>query len=278
MQIKKTTLAKLEKLKTILKMMKKVLVAYSGGLDSSFLLKVACDTLGKDSVLAVTADSSTYPDSELKEAKSFTKRWQIKHLIIKTYEYRNPFFIKNNPGRCYHCKRELFSRLKNIAKKYRIKYIIDGTNTDDAKDFRPGERAKKLYGVRSPLKEAKITKDEIRILSKKLSLKTYNKPTQACLASRIPYGFEIKPKILKRIEKAEKFLNSQGLSQVRVRDYGSLARIEVEKKEFPKLIKKSSILVNFLKRLGYIYITLDLEGYRTGSMNEVLKSKEGGNI
>ncbi|MCM8799660.1 MAG: ATP-dependent sacrificial sulfur transferase LarE [Candidatus Omnitrophica bacterium] len=273
--MKKSTLAKLEKLKVLLKRMGKVLVAYSGGLDSSFLLKFASDTLGRDLVLAITANSCTYPASELKEAKSFTERWRIKHLIIKTHEEKNPLFIKNSSQRCYYCKKELFYRLKKIAKKYKIRYIIDGTNTDDTRDFRPGERAKKLYGVRSPLREARITKEEIRYLSKKLNLSTYNKPARACLASRIPYGFEIKPEILKRIEKAEEFLNREGLSQVRVRDYGNLARIEVDKKEFPKLIKKSSILIKFFKRLGYIYITLDLEGYRPGSMNEVFKSKKG---
>jgi uncharacterized protein len=270
--MRKEAILKLGKLKKILKDMGSVLVAYSGGVDSSFLLKVAKDVLG-DNLLAVTAVSPTYPKRELREAKEFIKTHNIKHLIIKTSEYKNPLFIKNNYQRCYWCKRELFLKLKKIAQKQKINYVVDGTNFDDQKDFRPGEKAKKELGVRSPLKEAKIKKDEIRLLSKKLGLNTYKKPSGACLASRIAYGNKITLYRLKRIERAEDFLRNLGFSQVRLRDYSDLARIEVDKEKIPFLITNRLKICNFLKKLKFIYVTLDLEGYRQGSMNLVLRRR-----
>jgi len=265
----KKIIAKFEKLKKILKKMGAVMVAYSGGVDSSFLLWAAKNVLG-DNVLAVTAVSFTYTKSELKEAKEFTCREKIKHLIVHTYEYKNYFFQKNSIWRCYWCKRELFSKLKKIAKKYGIRYILDGTNADDAYDFRPGEKAKKQFDVRSPLKEAGLNKEEIRILSKKFSLSTFDKPSRACLASRFPYGKRINPAGIKRVEKAEDYLRRLGFFQVRVRDYGDLARIEVEKEKISQLVKDRKRIVGFLRRLNFLYITADLEGYRTGSMNLIL--------
>ncbi|MCM8791687.1 MAG: ATP-dependent sacrificial sulfur transferase LarE [Candidatus Omnitrophica bacterium] len=266
--VKKGILLKLDRLKNILRNMGAVVIAYSGGVDSSFLLKVAKDALGEN-VLAVTAVSPTYTQRELEIAKDFTKKQMVRHLIIKTAEYKNPLFRKNTILRCYWCKRELFLKLKEIAKRYRINYIIDGTNYDDLKDFRPGEKAKKELGVVSPLQEAKLRKEEIRELSKKLRLSTYNSPTRACLASRIPYGEKIDIYKLKRIEKGENFLFGLGFKQARVRDYTDLVRIEVEKENISLLVKNSSKVTSFFKKLGFFYVTVDLEGYRQGSMNLV---------
>jgi len=268
--MRKEAILKLKNLKKILKSMGSVLVAYSGGLDSGFLLKVVKDVLGNN-VLAVTAISPIYSKEQIRQAKEFAQSHNIRHLMIKTFQYKNPLFIKNNYQRCYWCKRDLFLKLKKIAKKQKIKYVVDGTNFDDQKDFRPGEKAKKELGVRSPLKEAKIKKDEIRLLSKKLGLNIYKKPSSVCLASRIAYGDRISLYKLKRIEKAEEFLKNLGFKQVRLRDYSDLARIEVEKNKLSYLIKNRQKICDFLKKLGFSYITLDLEGYRQGSMNLVLK-------
>ena len=261
---------KFARLKKIIDAMRSVLVAYSGGVDSSFLLKAAKDILG-NKVLAVIAKSPTYTKSELKEAVGFCKKYKIKYLIIETEELNNPQFAKNPKNRCFYCKDELFSKLKEIAKARNLKYILDGTNYDDRLDYRPGAAAKEKHGVRSPLKEAKLTKQDIRILSKEMGLSTWNKPSLACLASRFPYDTEIRKKDLRRINAAEEFLRSLGFAQVRVRHYDSLARIEVSKGDISKILSTASQkIVNKLKELGYNYITLDLEGYRAGSMNETL--------
>ncbi len=263
---------KLKRLKEILKGMKSVLVAYSGGVDSTFLLKVASDVLGTENVLAVIARSPTYTESEYKEAKNTAKNLGVKFLTIATNEVNQREFKKNPPNRCYYCKKELFSRLQEIAKLKGFSYVIDGTNWDDQKDFRPGQIAKKELKVRSPLKEAKLTKKDIRLLSKKLGLSTWDKPALACLASRFPYGQKIDEDNLKKVEKAEDYLRNLGLNQIRVRCYDTTARIEV----FPEKIKKLTEakirknIVGKFKKLGFNYISLDLEGYRTGSMNEVI--------
>ena len=262
---------KFEKLKKIIRNMQSVLVAYSGGVDSSLLLKVAKDTLG-DNVLAVVAESSTYTKSEKETAGNFAKQHGVKCLIVKTDELNNPKFSKNPENRCYYCKDELFSKLTRIAKKYNLKYVVDGSNFDDRLDYRPGTKAKDKYNVRSPLFEAKLTKKEIRQLSKELNLSSAGLPSLACLASRFPYDLHITNTALKRVDKAETFIRGLGFSQVRVRHYDSLARIEVPKKEINRLIKfDNTKIVNKLKKLGYNYITVDLEGYRSGSMNETMK-------
>ena len=259
---------KFARLKRIIAKMRSVLVAYSGGVDSSFLLKVAKDILG-NKVLAVIAKSPTYTKSELEEAVDFCNKYKIKYLIIETEELNNPRFAKNPKNRCFYCKDELFSRLKKIAEARKIKYIIDGSNADDTRDFRPGRKAKEKHKVRSPLQEAGLTKDEIRRLSKDLGLETWNKPSLACLASRFPYDTQITKKDLRRINAAEEFLRSLGFAQVRVRHYDSLARIEVLKDDIGRVLSLASQkIVNKLKELGYNYVTLDLEGYRSGSMNE----------
>lgn len=261
---------KLRLLKKIIQSMESVLVAYSGGLDSSFLLKIAKDCLD-DKVLAVTAVSETYTKEELEFAKRFCKQFDIRHKIIRTRELMDKNFSTNPKERCYFCKKELFHKLKKIAYRNRIENIIDATNADDRSDFRPGAKAKKEAGVLSPLDKAGITKKEIRSLSKRMNLPSWDKPQMACLASRIQYGSRITRQRLKRIEKAEDFLRQKlGIDgNIRVRDYGKLARIEVDKNNIPLLIKRNGFYTRF-KQLGFKYVTVDLEGYRTGSMNSTL--------
>lgn len=250
-----------------------VIVAFSGGVDSTFLLKVAHDVLGSN-VLAITAKSETYPASELKDAKYLAKLIGAKHKIIETKELENENFSKNPANRCYFCKKELFSKLKGIAaiaKREKINYVLDASNFDDLKDYRPGRMAAKELGVRSPLAEAKITKQEIRLFSKKLGLPTWAKPAQACLASRIPYGNKITEEELTKIDKAENFLRQLGLKELRVRNHGQIARIEVPQKHFQLVFKNNEKIAQKFKEIGFAYITLDLQGYRMGSLNEVLK-------
>jgi len=258
---------KLKKLKEILKKMDSVLIAYSGGVDSNFLVKVALDTLGRNKVLAVTADSVIFPKEELIFSCKMAKLLGLKHKIIKTKEFKDKRFIANLSNRCYFCKQELFRKLKNIAQENKINFVIDGSNISDKKDFRPGEKAKKEYKIRSPLQEAGFTKEDIRYFSKRLGLITWNKPTLACLASRIPYGIKISSFLLKKINSAERFLRRYGFSTVRVRHYHHLCRIEVLKEDIPRLIKQVQRIVSYFKKLGYQYVTVDLEGYRTGSLN-----------
>lgn len=259
------------KLKEILDKYKELLVAYSGGVDSSLLLKVANDVLSKK-VIAVIATSDTYTKEEGQSAVKFAKKLGVKHKVIHTEEFNDENFVSNPPERCYYCKKELFSKLVDIAKKSGIKYVTDGSNVDDLSDYRPGTDASKEFGVVSPLREAGFTKYDIRKLSKELKLPTWNKPSLACLASRIPYGTRITKEILDKIEKGEKFLRSLGLKQVRVRHHGNLVRIEVEKENLISLVENGSAdkIDNKFRSLGYSYVTIDLKGYRTGSMNDVL--------
>ena len=261
---------KLEKLKKILSDMDSVLLAYSGGLDSTFLLKVASGVLG-ERLLVVTANSPTYPSQELKFARRMASALKVRHRVINTLELKDKKFITNPINRCYFCKRELFRRLKLIARKNRLNFVIDASNLSDKNDFRPGNKAKAELGVRSPLEEAGIGKEEIRILSKNLGIASWDKPSMACLASRIPYGNKISTEILQRIDRAELFLKNLGFRQVRVRHYNGLCRIEVSKKDMPRLVWRQREIIDKLKKLGYNYITLDLEGYRCGSLNEVMK-------
>ena len=261
---------KLFKLRAILKNLKSVLIAYSGGVDSTFLLKVAENTLGKKNVLAITADSPIHPDEEIKSAKKMAKIFGLHHLIIKTKELKNSFFVRNSPKRCYYCKKQLFAELTEAAKKEGLSFILDGTNSDDYQDFRPGTRAAKEFKIRTPLEEAKLTKNEIRRLSKKMNLPTWNKPSLTCLATRFPYGTKITEKNLDKVYQAEKFLKKFGIQQVRVRHHNQIARIEVLAKDMSKILKKRRSIVSRFKELGYRYVAVDLEGYRSGSMDEVL--------
>ena len=248
--------------------MRSVLIAYSGGVDSAFLLKVAHDVLG-ERVVAATALSPTYPHGEMEEAKETAGALGARHVIVTTDELSDPIFTRNPIDRCYWCKKELFSKLTAVAEKHGLDYVLDGSNRDDTSDFRPGMKAAEEFGVRSPLREAGLGKEDIRRLSKEMGLKTWDKPALACLASRFPYGTEITGERLKVIDAAEAFLRSLGITQVRVRHHNDIARIEVPADEIGRLTREESRqkVIQGLKGLGYRYVTVDLEGYRTGSMN-----------
>lgn len=242
------------------------LVAFSGGIDSTLLAKAASDTLG-DKAVAVTTDSSTLPRRELKNAKRTAREIGIKHIIVKHDELNNKEVRKNSLDRCYHCKLESISALKKISKELGFNSILFGVNRDDLQDHRPGHRALGEGGMCTPLLDTGLTKDEVRELARELKLSNYNKPSMACLSSRIPYGEEITGEKLRMVEEAEEVVMDSGIEQARVRHYNELARIEVLPDEFPAILKNRGHIVNSLKRLGFKYITLDLQGYRTGSMN-----------
>jgi len=264
---------KAQKLREIFQSMGRVLVAFSGGVDSTLLLKVAQDTLGGGNVLAVTAHSPLYPERELTGVKKLIRTLGARHRLIESNELEIPGFSKNPPNRCYYCKRKLFGELLEVGKEEGISFIVEGSTLDDDKDHRPGRVAVRELGIRSPLKEASFTKMEVRELSKELELPTWDKPSFACLASRFPYGEEIDEQGLRMVDEAEDFLFGLGFKQVRVRHYGSLARIEILKEEMPCLIDGPlrEKVVDHLKKIGYRYVTLDLQGFRSGSMNEVLR-------
>lgn len=257
---------KLERLKSTIAGCKSAVIAFSGGVDSSLACAVAHEVLGERAV-AVTAVSPTYPPGEIDVAKEVANRIGIRHLIIETDELDDPKFVSNPIDRCYFCKGELLGKLDEIRKKLGFKKILDGTNHDDLSDFRPGSRALEEFGVMSPLALAGIGKEEVRQLAADYGLPNSDKPANPCLASRIPFGSRITPERLKRIAKAEGFLHSLGFRVVRVRDHGDLARVEVAKSELEKAFKLKDEVVKNLKQLGYTFVTLDLEGYRSGSLN-----------
>ena len=266
---------KFQKLKDNLKDLKSVAIAYSGGVDSTFLLKVAADVLGNN-VIAITAKSSTYPEREFKEAVKYIEDIGAKHIVIISEELEIEGFVKNPVNRCYFCKKELFSKIRKVADDNNINAVLDGSNVDDISDFRPGTKAAIELKVISPLKDAGFTKDDIRAMSKKLGVPTWNKPAFACLSSRFPYGNEITVEKLSMVERAEQFLMDLGFRQIRVRHHEDIARIEVNTEERYKFfdIKIMDKVANELKSIGFKYVTLDLLGYRTGSMNEVLSETE----
>jgi pyridinium-3,5-biscarboxylic acid mononucleotide sulfurtransferase len=261
--------SKLEKLKEILRGMESALVAYSGGVDSTFLLKIVKEVLGTR-VLAVTAVSESYTAGELKLARSMARKMKVRHELMRAHELSNPDFASNPPDRCYHCKKELFSRLAKMAASKGLSQVLDASNADDLKDYRPGRKAVEESGARSPLVEAGLTKNEIRRLSRNLGLPTWNMPSMACLASRIPYHSPITPEKLRRIAAAEKVLRGAGLKSCRVRDHGDIARIEVPLKDMTKACQPATArkITVRLKKLSYSYVALDLQGYRMGSLNE----------
>jgi pyridinium-3,5-biscarboxylic acid mononucleotide sulfurtransferase len=269
--------SKHEALQAILRAADGVLVAYSGGVDSTLLVRVAQEVLG-DKVLAVTARSETYPEQEVEEAILLAREMGVRLREIHTHELEREEFASNPPERCYYCKQELFGTLLEMARDEGLPVVMDGANVDDTGDFRPGARAARELGVRSPLREAGLTKQDIRDLSRELGLPTWDKPSFACLASRFPYGDRITPAELHKVQAAEQVLREQGLRQFRVRNHGDIARIEVEPEQLAVLLQpgRRERIAACFHALGYVYVTLDLDGYRTGSMNAVLTQAERG--
>lgn len=272
--IGKASYEKYQRLQEYLRKLGSVAVAFSGGVDSTFLLKAAHDVLG-DKAIAVTVRSCLFPNREFDEAKAFCEREKIRQFVCEANELEIEGFTENPPNRCYLCKKDLFEKMQHIAQMQQAAYVAEGSNMDDNGDYRPGMIAVAELGIKSPLRAAELSKSEIRELSRALGLRTWNKPSFACLASRFVYGENITAEKLSMVDKAEKLLLDKGFEQMRVRMHGNMARIEVMPEDFQKLISADvrEEIAAKLKAYGFTYVTMDLSGYRTGSMNETLLNK-----
>lgn len=260
-----------DKLFALLKGMERVLVAYSGGTDSAYLAWAAHRVLG-DGAVAITADSASMPESHKRDAEAFVRQFGIRHEYMRTSEFENPDFVKNAPDRCFHCKDELFTRLEELGRERGVAHIVYGVNVDDLGDYRPGQNAAKKHEVNAPLVDAGLSKAEIRELSRQAGLPTWDRPASACLSSRIPYGTPVTIETVKTVEAGEEEIKALGFRQFRVRFHGELARIEIAREEMERALsmEMAARLTEIFRKLGFKYVTLDLEGYRQGSMNEVL--------
>lgn len=256
--------------------LKRVIIAYSGGTDSAYLAWAAHQVLGDDAI-AITADSASIPASHKRDAEQFARECGFRHEYIETYEFENPDYVKNDKDRCFHCKDELFVRLEEYAAKAGYSHIIYGVNKDDLGDYRPGQRAAKIHEVKAPLVEAALSKAEIRELSRRAGLSTWDRPAAACLSSRVPYGTPVTVETIRTIEEGEEAIRLLGFKQFRVRFHGELVRIEVAKEEMPNALTAESAAAfsRIFKQLGFLYVTLDLEGYRQGSLNAALLKTAG---
>jgi len=263
--------AKQDQLIENLRGMRRVIVAYSGGADSAYLAWAAKQALGDDAI-AVTADSASIPESHKRDAEAFAKQFGIRHEYVATNEFDNPDYAKNGPDRCFHCKDELFAVLEQFGRERGIEHIVYGVNQDDLGDYRPGQRAAKLHDVDAPLVQVGLTKAEIRELSRTAGLPTWDRPAAACLSSRIPYGTPVTIQNVKQVELGEEEMKALGFRQFRTRFHGEMVRIEIAREELPRAmtLEMADKLTQIFKRLGYKYVSLDLEGYRQGSLNEVL--------
>src|SRR6266446_5769188 len=265
---------KQQQLFSLLRDMGRVIVAYSGGTDSAYLAWAANRALGDQSV-AITADSASIPESHKRDAIDFARQFGIRHELIPTHEFENPDYLKNDASRCFHCKDELFDRLEEVGRERGIEHIVYGVNQDDLGDYRPGQNAAKIHQVKAPLVEAGLSKAEIRELSRLAGLPTWDRPASACLSSRIPYGTPVTIQNIKTVEKGEEEIKALGFRQFRVRFHGELVRIEIAKDELTRALapEMAAAFTKIFKKLGFQYVTLDLEGYRQGSLNEVLHLK-----
>lgn len=263
-------LEKLEKLISYLKGLDSLAIAFSGGVDSTFLLYIATKCI-KGKLVAVTSTSPIHKKRELQDARLIAQNLKVDHILIDTKELSMPEFVTNDKSRCYYCKKNLFKNIRNIIEKKGVFYIADGANIDDMQDYRPGHRAAKEYGVLSPLVYAEFKKEEIRGIAKKIGLNVWNKPSSPCLATRIPYGHKVTQDKLEMVERAENLLKDMGYKEVRVRHYGDMARIEVPESEIEEIARMREKILKEFKNLGFLYVALDMEGFISGKLNRIIQ-------